>query len=398
MPRAPAGRALLQDTHAPSNRAGRSCRLPAILPGNPQPSAMLIAALCVALLLAVLAGLLLMRRQSPTRPSQSAPTARTRPPAQALAGAALELPPELQALRRDFALLPAEALDAARRAALLEALRRLPRPPRALQQLVSPEFVQRAASAELGEIVMGEPTLAAKVMAAVNAPLYGLQQPVTSIGQAITFLGLSSVRAQCLRHLLDESFQAGSNAALQREFDLLWRASLVATELCQLLSPRLRLGDPGTLVTLLVLSFLGRFAATTLQPGAAPDPGLLAKYRQQQQALGLAAPEIGVLLMREWALPGALAEELRALGKLPLTAAQTLEPLQGARLALCAFCTHLGERIARGELPDLTSFEPLSDPAADLVALRDHLSRPALARLPELLRGPELLRLLGRLS
>lgn len=362
---------------------------------------LLIAALCVVLLLALLAGWLLLRRPRPARvmpPLARQPTSTAPAEAAALPAAAPVLPSELLALRRDFQLLPAEALDAGRREALLEALHRLPRPPRTLQQLVSPEFVHRAASAELGEIVMGEPALAAKVMAAVNAPLYGLQQPVTSIGQAITFLGLSSVRAQCLRHLLDDSFPTGGQAELQREFALLWRASMVATELCQLLSPRLQLGDPGALVTLALLSFLGRFAAATLQQGATPGPGLLVQYRQQQENLGLAAPEIGVLLMQTWALPGALAEELRALGRLPLTPAETLEPQRGARLALCAFSAILGERIARGELPDLTRFEPLADPSPELAALRDHLSRPTLTRLPELLRGPELLRLLGKLS
>lgn len=364
----------------------------------------LLALIALLVLLALLAGFLLLRRRPPARPPVS-PQPRLRSaeaaPASAAAPPSVELPPELLALRQGFQLTPAAQLDERRRRTLMEALQRLPRPPRALQELVSPDFIQRASSAQLSDVVMGEPAIAARVMAAVNSPLYGLQQPVTSIGQAITFLGLASVRAQCLQHLLDDSFKISGNPALQREFAVLWRASAAGAELCQLLATRLRLGDPGALVTLVVLSFLGRFAATTLmqrvEPVAAPA-GLLGQYRQQQDTLGLAAPELGVMLMQEWDLPAHLAEDVARLGRLPLTPATALPAELGARLALCAFSARLGERIARGELRELNGFDPLSDAAPDFQALRDHLARPALAGLGELLRSPEGLRLLGRLS
>ena len=370
---------------------------------------LLTAALVVLVLLALLAGFLLLRRPQPQRPSQAAPLPRPSRPAPAPATAepvraAPPLPPELLALRSSFSLLPAEALDEARRQTLLQALRRLPRPPRALQALVSPEFVQRASSAQLAEIVTSEPAVAARVLAAVNSPLYGLQQPVASIGQAIIFLGLSSVRAQCLHHLLDDAFRA-DDAALQREFAILWRASSIATELCQLLATRLRLGEPGPLVTLLVLSTLGRFAAALLlqRQSAGPaapagDGSRLQALQDEQARLGLASPEIGVLLMQAWALPASLAEEVRALGRLPLLAADSLDAPQGARLALCAYCARLGESLARGEIASLAEIDPLAQPGPDYAALRDHLARPALAGLGELLRGPECLRLLGRLQ
>jgi HD-like signal output (HDOD) protein len=366
---------------------------------------LLTAALAVLVLFAVLAAVLLLRR--PQRPQQATPLPRPSRPEPAMAAPdrpVAEAPPELLALRGSFSLLPAEALDESRRQALLQALQRLPRPPRALQALVSPEFVQRAASAQLAEIVTSEPAVAARVLAAVNSPLYGLQQPVASIGQAITFLGLSSVRAQCLQHLLDDAFKA-DDAGLQCEFAILWRASSIATELCQLLATRLRLGEPGPMVTLLVLSTLGRFAAALLlqrQPAgpAAPagDGSRLRALQDEQARLGLASPEIGVLLMQAWALPASLAEEVRALGRLPLVAAGSLEAQQGARLALCACCARLGESLARGEITSLAEIDPLAQPGPDYVALRDHLARPALAGLGELLRGPECLRLLGRLQ
>ena len=70
----------------------------------------------------------------------------------------------------------------------MEALRQLPWPPRALHELMDAEFVHRASSTELATLVLGEPTVAARVIATANSPLFGLQQPVGSIGQATTFL------------------------------------------------------------------------------------------------------------------------------------------------------------------------------------------------------------------
>ena len=76
-----------------------------------------------------------------------------------------------------------------------------------MQQLLSPEFVARASSTELSELVMAEPLIAAKVLSTVNSPFYALQKPVTNIGQAVTFLGINTVRSICLQYMLAEAFK-----------------------------------------------------------------------------------------------------------------------------------------------------------------------------------------------
>ena len=116
-------------------------------------------------------------------------------------------------------------LEPARRDTLLAAVRGIPRPPRSMQQLLSPEFLASASSADLSELVMGEPLIAAKVLATVNGTFYGLQKPVTSIGQAVTFLGINTVRSICLQYMLAEAFKPGL-ASSQKVFDSIWKASV----------------------------------------------------------------------------------------------------------------------------------------------------------------------------
>lgn len=358
------------------------------------------AVLVALLLLLILAAYLALRPRrgvrSQQRPPPAAPMAAPVPPVAPAPSAAAAPPPELS----EFRLRTAADLSPAQHAALLAELRTIPRPPRSLHQLISPEFLGRASSAELNELVMAEPVVAARVVAAVNSSLYGLRQPVGSIGQAVTFLGLNSVRGICLQYMLDDSFKA-ADAPLKAHFDALWRASAVASELCQSLAPKLQLAEPGALVTQVVLSFLGQFASASLlrRRGVALQPGadLLERTRLEQQQLGLGAAELGFLLMQEWTLPASLIEEVRASEHLLVTPAAALPARPSARLVLGYLCARLGERIVQGKLTDLSAFDPAGEPGADFHHLHGHLAQPALARLTECLRAPELLRTLSRM-
>jgi len=298
----------------------------------------------------------------------------------------------------DSRLIRVDSLSDTRKQELLAELRTIPRPPRALHQLVSPDFVDRASSNELSDLVMSEPVVAARVMAAVNSPLYGLRQTVTSVGQAITFLGLNSVRSMCLQYLLIETLPPG-DAQLRKEFDTLWRASALASELCLQLAKRLQLPDAAGMATQLVLSFLGRFAAATLmQRAGATTPagtGMLQRALAEQQQLGLSAGELGYLLMQEWGLPDVMVAETRGIGRVLFMGAPAPDPARASRLALTALSAGIGESIARGELKDLGSFEPATADSEDLVALRRHLDAQTLAVVAETVHSPEMVRMLG---
>ncbi|MFN3302915.1 MAG: HDOD domain-containing protein, partial [Roseateles sp.] len=293
-------------------------------------------------------------------------------------------------------LRSAELLDGPQAEQLVQALRHLPRPPRSLHTLMSPKFVQTATSAELAALVMGEPAVAARVVATANSPLYALQQPVTSVGQAITFLGLANVRQMCLQHMLAACFQP-RDAAQQQEFDRLWRASSIAGELCQQLATRLRLPDTGTLITLLVLSFLGRQACAALLDAAELD-GLDAyqRARHEEQALGLVSHELGHLLMRAWEVPLDLADDARTLSALPFDPGRAVPADREAALTLGALCALLGERIARGRV-GAALYDPATDTSPDMAALRPRLARPPLDALAQELNSPAMLRLVSRL-
>lgn len=364
----------------------------------------------IALVLLLAGGLVLlslitrMKSRAPARPGARANADRQRPvesaasaalatrPAQAPSTAADTAKPEPPPELATFEWRPAAGLETAARQQLLERLRQLPRPSPALQQLVSPAFIEDASSSALGELVLGEPHIAAKVLATVNSPLYGLQRPVASIGQGITFLGLNTVRGICLRYLLDDSFKPSSPERKQ-VFERLWAASTLASELCQRLGQKLQLADAGTLVTPLLLSFLGHLAAASLLPPQTATVNgpheLLGRLRREQEALGLNAAEIGGLLLQEWSLPASIVAEVLAIDRMLLPPAGMPAGPQGLRRALVYLCARLGERLAFGGLDDLGNYALLQDESLDLLHLRSHLDAALLSALAAALRSPD---------
>lgn len=330
---------------------------------------------------------------STPRSSTPAPRAATPAPAAPPREPAPLLTEPLPAELAGFRWLQAQDVDPARREALLTAFRGIPRPPRSMQKLLSPDFVAKAGSAELSELVMGEPLIAAKVLSTVNSPMYGLRTPVTNIGHAVTFLGMNTVRSICLQYMLAEAFKP-KLAEAQRCFDAIWHASAIASELCVRLGKALNLPDVGNLSTQVVLSFVGQLAAASLIPASRLEPwhhqNRLQRAHTEQELLGLNASEIGSLLMKSWELPDGLINEVCGVGRQLVTPFMVTDRARAPRFALGYLCARLGERFALGELDSLEGYDPSLDIAADTHHLRASLAHPALARLDQALSAPEL--------
>lgn len=299
-------------------------------------------------------------------------------------------PAALQALR----LARHSELPAARVEALASRLQTIPRPPHALDKLVSAQFLAQATSAELNDLMVGEPQIAAKVLAAVNSPLYGLQKPLGNIGQAATYLGMNSVRSICMQYMLDASFKPTS-PEVKACYEQVWNASALSSALCFKLAQLLKLPDPGGMVTQIVLSTLGPLASYALL-----DPQTVLRFsglepieraKAEQEALGLCASEIGGLLLHSWKLPASLIEDVcdidRVLSQPPSGAGDARQ----ARLGLCYLCKVIGERVVSGALADLRQFDVLRMDDGALFHLAEYLHNFRLERLPEFLHFPEVL-------
>lgn len=298
-------------------------------------------------------------------------------------------PPDLAS----FVMGKAAELPRERRDAITAVFRNVPRPPRLLQHLLSPDFVGAASSAELVDLIASEPLIAARVLATVNSPFYALRTPVQSIGQAVSYLGLNAVRSVCLQYILIDCFKADCSER-QQVLDAAWRASALASELMQNLSNKLDLHDPGSMASAVVLSFLGRLATAGTMPrgllAKIPSRGFLPRVAAEQGMLGLPSSEIGRLLMTSWSLPEAIVDDATGIDRILVTPADGARTARALRHALCYLCARLGERLADGELKSLDDFDLATDIGPDLFHMRSHFNEALAARVAEKLRSPDL--------
>ena len=284
-------------------------------------------------------------------------------------------------------------LPDSQRDALMSVIGGIPCPPQSLHQLLAPDFFDRIGPAELTELLRGEPLIAAKVLATVNAPFYGLSQPVTSIEHSVAFLGMETVRNICVQYLLAQAFKPELSSS-QRSFDTIWRASSIASELALRLGKALNLPHHGSLATKVVLAFVGHLATAALLPRNAVDDWLMRSRMEraqiEQEVIGLSAGEIGTLVLRLWALPAALVNDVSDASRVLVTPASAVDPKSVPYLALIYLCVGLGERLALGDMFALAGYDPGDDRADENHYLRTYLRAPELAELNNVLNSPEL--------
>ncbi len=289
--------------------------------------------------------------------------------------------------------LRANDLEAGRREQILQAIRGIPRPPRSLQQLLSPEFVAKADSTQLADLVMAEPLIAAKVLGAVNSSRFGLHKPISHLGQAVTFLGMNTVRSICLQYMLAEAFKPGL-ASAQQAFDAIWRWCGTASDLAVALGKGLNLPNQGALSTQVVLGFVGQLAVASLLPPKALAPWMAAdrigRTKLEQELLGLSAGELGPMLLGTWSLPQSLIEDVGDSARVLVTPAHQLDTTRVPWLGLASLCHHLGEHPEDGRPVEGNNLIEQLATQEQGFHLAIYLGHPALSRLPAVLMSSEI--------
>lgn len=325
----------------------------------------------------------------PEAPRQASSTAPAAPlPKAAIVPTRWAIPDELVQFQRKEAF----ELSSDERRALAARLVRIPRPPQGVQKLLSPEFLERVSAEALSELILAEPHLAGKVLVTVNSPFHGLKKPVTSVEQGINLLGLNTVRSICLQCLMSESLRP-SDPRLKSVFDRWWHASAIGSQLCLKLGQRVGVSDPGSMATLVVLSFLGHMVALSLSSPEATlrnaALGFLERTRLEQEELGLCAGELGCLMMSEWDMPPAIVQDVREIDRVLTTAPKQLDAERGLRLALSYYCARVAEKLASGEWTDLEPAIPETLQGAEFYHLQTHfMIRPRMTELAIDFRDP----------
>lgn len=220
---------------------------------------------------------------------------------------------------------------------LLAALRDLPPLPSVVLELVESLGHEELSAAQYAAKISRDQALAAKILRLANSSFYGRGRQVRSVPEAITLLGLRTVRGAVTAAGLTGSFRRHPG------FDqtTFWRHSLGSALCAQALAGELRRDDADVAFTVGLLHDIGRLA---LANAFAPAYAEVERWRHDRDCnigdaeyavLGIDHAEIGGLIARQWNFAPAIVDAIR----------QHHVPPASADLSLTGIA-HVGDAIA----------------------------------------------------
>jgi len=175
---------------------------------------------------------------------------------------------------------------------------------------------ENASGLKIGEAVQTDPALTARILKMINSAYYGLQNPVTSISQAVALLG-----RQQLKQVLLGSVMAG----VFKDFDVthfplrdFWQHCIKTAIIAkQLAMQNARIIDHEAFFTAGLLHDIGWLVLAKVNPGSYVQIIQLAKTENRDvmqveaEKLGVTHIDVGVALLDKWGIPGLIIECIR---------------------------------------------------------------------------------------
>jgi len=175
---------------------------------------------------------------------------------------------------------------------------------------------ESATGLKIGEAVQTDPTLTARILKLINSAYYGLQNPVTSIPQAVALLG-----RQQLQQVLVGSVLAG----VFKDFDItsfplrdFWQHCIKTAIIArQLAMQNARVIDHEAFFTAGLLHDIGWLVIAKVNPGSYLQITGLARSENKDviqvevEKLGVTHIEVGVALLEKWGIPGLITQCVR---------------------------------------------------------------------------------------
>lgn len=198
--------------------------------------------------------------------------------------------------------------------ALVARMDSLPSLPALYQRIIEALRSPDASCKAVGEIVSQDPAMAAKVLQLVNSAFFGLPQRVSRPSQAVTLLGLDTIRALVLAvHVFTEFDQRQVNAL---SLDLWWLHCLtvgtLAKRIAQTEVQDRKVWDDALLAGLLhnigELVLVANLPEEYVAVRERAAHGEVDVLEAERQVFGATHAEIGAYLLGLWALPDPIVE------------------------------------------------------------------------------------------
>jgi HD-like signal output (HDOD) protein len=197
---------------------------------------------------------------------------------------------------------------------IIDRVHTIPSLPEVVTQVVKLVNSPDSNAGMVGEIMMKDPGMAAKILRMVNSVFYGLSEPVHDLNQAIAILGFKTIRSIALSISVINLFQQQTTGFSMKAY---WTHSAVSACICRLVGERCRKTDPEMAFIVGLLKDIGLL----LMVEHAPDEtkAIIAVAREYRLNLDEAAHKvidtdhaaIGAWLAEHWGLESAIVDAVR---------------------------------------------------------------------------------------
>ncbi len=188
----------------------------------------------------------------------------------------------------------------------------IPSFPPVMAKLVEISNDQNASIDDLSRTVKTDPGISAKVLGIVNSALYGLRRKVTSVSEAVVYLGFDEVKRLALGvTVFEKMFKPGKKKQFDRIF--FWRHCLCVASLSMSIAEEIQSVNPGEAYISGLLHDLGKILfdlqgrvnygdfMTTLAKSAGP------MIEEEREIMGMGHDDLGAYYSSLWKLPESLS-------------------------------------------------------------------------------------------
>lgn len=162
---------------------------------------------------------------------------------------------------------------------------------------------------ELFDLIKADPKMTAKILNAVNSPLFSLRTPITSIQHAINFMGVNGIKNIVAQITLQDVITFNTPQQ-EKAYQKLSTASYMASAFCFLLAKELGKENAAELSTRCLLCYLGDMAMLSNEALLADDyllsNSLFERVKKVQESYGFNSAIVGKTMAQEWALPNSI--------------------------------------------------------------------------------------------
>lgn len=222
----------------------------------------------------------------------------------------------------------------------ISAHQQLPTPPAVYAQLTRELNSRHSSAQQIAAIIEQDPALSARLLQQVNSACFALPRPVSRISEAVSLLGIRTLRALALSQRIRNSYPSHRNWRSFSFEKISQRALLVARlaeAICRHSAPNRGLGDQAFLAGLLqdigILAMASQTPADymkVLRLAVAENKSL---HVAEQQVTGFYHGEVGAALMAHWKLPPRVVEAILFHPAPHLSQHSDFQPLTAAHVA-----------------------------------------------------------------